>query len=293
VTSWKSSPEILLAPSASCGAVLKLPGHDRDARAQTPGRPSLPRVDDHLARPETRQEIVRGERLFAQPALAPHGDRHFGLDYVLGAHVGSGFIGSTDLLTRAAHDSDFATDTCIRKAGDDPETGQRYLEEVAFEVVNEQSLKQITERAEDLCRRGVRRVFAIFVKTGTVKEWAPRKSTWVALAPEGAISDPCLTRPLTVRALVDAAAADDEVARALEAKGNPAILVMKAASEHRGAQREAALAVLAVLSARELDVPARVRATIEASTDLEALRHWLARAITAATAAEVIGEVAR
>jgi hypothetical protein len=276
VTSWKSSPEVLLAPSAAGGAALKLPG-----------RSSFPRVDDHLVQPETtREEIVRGERMIAQPALEPHGDAHCGLDYVLRGHVSKGFIASTDLITRVSHESDFATDTCIRKAGEDPETGSRHLEQLAFEVVNEQPLKKITARAEDLSRRGVRRIFAIFVKTGAVKEWAREQGTWRALDPAGTIIDPCLNRPLVVKALLDGAAADDEVARALEAKGNPAILAMKAAS----GQREAALAVLAVLAARGLEVPAPVRATIEASADLEELRRWLARAVTAASAGEVIGE---
>jgi hypothetical protein len=284
VTSWKSSAEVLLAPSVGGGAALQLPG-----------RSPFPRIDDHLVRPEiTRDEIVRGERMIAQPALEPHGDAHFGLDYVLRGHVSKGFVGSTDLITRAAHESDFATDTCIRRVGKDPETQARYLEEVAFEIVNEQSPKNITVRAEDLSRRGVRRVFAIFVKTGVVKEWVPRKRSWQALDPGASITDPCLSRPLAVKALLDGIAADDEVARALEIKGNPAILAMKAASEQRGEQRgeqrEAALAILAVLAARGLEVPAPVRATIEASNDLEELRRWHARAVTAASAAEVIGE---
>src|SRR4051812_13816128 len=112
---WKSSSEILLAPSASRGTALKLPGAS-----------TFPPVDEHVVRPETREELVRGERIIAQPALEPHGDRHFELDYVLRAHVRPGYIGSTDLLTRVLHGSDFATDTCIRKQGEDPTTGHRY-----------------------------------------------------------------------------------------------------------------------------------------------------------------------
>lgn len=271
---WKSPPEMLLAPSASGGgSALKLPGAS-----------AFPPVDEHLVEPETRQEMVRGERLLAQPALAPHGDQHFGLDYVLGAHVRPGFVGSTDLLTRVSRGSDFATDTCIRKQGEDPKTGHRYLEELAFEVVHEQTLKKITERVEDLTQRGVRRVFAVFVKTGEVKEWVAEAGTWRALAPATSISDPCLNRPLKVRALLDAAAADDEVARALEAKNNPAIVAMKDASK----KQEAAAAVLAVLTVRGLSVPDGVRAAIEASTDLDQLRRWLQRAITVGSADEVI-----
>jgi hypothetical protein len=38
--------------------------------------------------------------------------------------------------------------------------GRRYLEEVTFEIINEQSMKDIRDKAEDLTARGVRRVFA-------------------------------------------------------------------------------------------------------------------------------------
>jgi hypothetical protein len=277
------TPETLLAPSAAGGSVaLKLPGRD-----------TFPPLDQHVVRPETREEMVRGERIFAQPALAPHGDGHFRLDFVLGGHVSTGYVGSTDLLTHVLHGSDFASDTCIRREGEDPATGDRFLEEVAFEVVHEQPLKKATERAEDWSRRGVRRIFGIFVKKGTVEEWLPKAKKWRAVDLGGVISDPCLVRPLSVKALLDAAVAEDEVARALEAKGNPAILAMKAVSEKRGEERsvrQAAAAVLTVLAGRGLAVPPRVRAAIEGSEDLEQLLRWLARAVTAASADDVIDE---
>jgi len=47
-------------------------------------------------------------------------------------------------------------------------------------------------------------------------------------------------------------------------------------------------AVLAVLAARGLDVPEDVRARITACTELERLDAWLARAVTAASAADVV-----
>jgi hypothetical protein len=277
------SSETLLAPPApGSSTALKLPG-----------RAIFPRLDEHVVRPETREEMVRGERIFAQPARAPHGDRHFHVDFVIGGHVSTGYVGSTDLLTHVVHGSDFASDTCIRRGGEDPQTGDRFLEEVAFEIVNEQPVKKATERAEDWSRRGVRRVFGIFVKKGTVEEWVPAAKTWRPLDRGSVISDPCLVRPLSVKALLDAAVAKDEVARALEAQNNPAILAMKAASERRAAAaavlREASAAVLAVLATRGLEVPPRVRAAIEGSDDLAELRRWLSRAVTAASADEVIG----
>jgi hypothetical protein len=277
------SSEALLAPAARGASVaLKLPG-----------RSTFPPLDEHVVRPETREEMVRGERVYAQPARAPHGDGHFRLDYVLGAHVRAGYVGSTDLLTHVAHGSDFASDTCIRRDGEDPATGERFLEEVAFEVVHEQSAQKVRERAEDWTRRGVRRIFGVFVKKGTVDEWLPGAKAWRALDPGSAISDPSLVRPISVRALLDAAAADDEVARALGAKGNAVILAMKAASREQGealgARQEAAEAVLTVLASRGLAVPPEVRAALLGEEDLAELRRWLGRAVTAASAGEVLG----
>jgi hypothetical protein len=284
--------ETLMAPSAAGGS----------AALRLPGSAAFPPLDQHVVRPETREEMVRGERIHAQPALAPHGDRHFSLDFVLGGHVRAGYVGSTDLLTHVLHGSDFASDTCIRRQGEDETTGERFLEELAFEVVHEQSLGKATERAEDWSHRGVRRIVGIFVKKGTVEEWMPRAKRWRALDLGSVLSDPCLVRPLSVKALLDAAVADDEVARALEAKGNPAILAMKAVSqeqgelrgeqrgEQRGARREAAAAVLAVLASRGLEVTPRVRTTVEGSEDVAQLRRWLARAVTAASADDVIDE---
>jgi hypothetical protein len=277
---YGTPPETLLAPSPYGGAVaLKLPG-----------RGGFPPIDEHVVRPETREEMVRGVRVYAQPALEPHADEHFRLDFVLGGHVSLGYVGSTDLITHVLHGSDFASDTCIRRRGEDPTTGGRYLEELAFEVVHEQPLKKVTERAEDWSRRGVRRVFAIFVKKGTVEEFLPSTKKWRLLDLGGVISDPCIVRALSVKGLLDAAVAESEVARALEAKDNPAILSMKAASEERGERREAVAAVLTVLASRGLDVPARVRAALEGSDDLAELRRWLARAVTAASADDVLDD---
>src|SRR5689334_16812996 len=111
--------------------------------------PSMhPRLDEHLVEEGTREEMLRGQRLYAAPAREPHAERHCELDYVIRAHVEDGYIPASDMLTRAGPGSEFATDTAVRKRGIDPATGTRYLEELAFEVVSTQSLREMVLRAD-------------------------------------------------------------------------------------------------------------------------------------------------
>jgi hypothetical protein len=81
-------------------------------------------------------------------------------------------------------------------------------------VVNTQSLADVTERAEDLIARGVRRVVAIFVREGKISEWSPRKGEWKDLDLDGSLHDRVLATPLPLRGLLEAVIADDVVARA-------------------------------------------------------------------------------
>jgi hypothetical protein len=60
--------------------------------------------------------------------------------------------------------------------------------------------------------------------------------------------------------------------------------------EAAGRAQGAGHALLQVLSARGLEVSDEVRARITECTDLALLDTWLARALTAASAAEVIGK---
>jgi hypothetical protein len=164
----------LKAPAATgSGAPWRLPGRGG----------SFPRVDDHLVEPEvTRDEIIGGRRVVASPAHPPHAKQQTKLDYVLEAHVAPGYTAATDLLTRHAKESDFATDTCIYKDDIDPETGARYLEEIAFEIVAEQTERDAAEKAIVMCRRGVRRIFALFIKgPRRVCEWSPESQSWRSL----------------------------------------------------------------------------------------------------------------
>ncbi len=199
-----------------------------------------PPVDAALVEPETRQEMVRGELIEALPANEPHAEHHFNLNYLIGASIAPGYVGASDLLTRWSDRSNFATDTCVRREGIDPSTGHRYLEELAFEVVSEQSLRHITIRAEDLANRGVRRILAVFVKVGEVREWDRDTGAWRTLPLGSMIVDPTLVHPLPVSALLDAATADAVVVSALLAKRSPALLYLQAKTRIR-AQAEGRL----------------------------------------------------
>ena len=195
-------------------------------RANARKKKSFPPVDDHLVVPEvTRDEMIRGRKVVAMAALPPHADAQTGANFLLAAHVAPGYIASTELLTRVSEGSDFATDVSIRKEGIDPQSGQRYLEELSFEIVNEQRMRDITDKASELTRRGVRRVFAIFVKRGEIGEWSRKEKKFVLVGNENEAMfvDEALVRPIAFKALIDQALAEVEVVRALAVKGNPEI----------------------------------------------------------------------
>lgn len=154
-----------------------------------------------------------------RPADEPHGTTHFALAYALAAHLAEGHAGAVDMLTRTSEDSDFAPDASIYPAARDPETGRRQLEELAFEIVSEQWIGVPTEKARELAGRGVRRIFCIVVKKGRVLEWSRETDGWQMLADGASIDDRCLARPLPIRALLDAAAADRAVVAALRDRG--------------------------------------------------------------------------
>jgi hypothetical protein len=272
---------------------LKAPGGASGASAlHLPGRADFPRLDDHLVVPEvTRDEVIKGRRVVAHPALPAHGDEHSELDFVVRGLVAPGYQVSTDLLTRVGKQSDFASDCSIRKQGDDPATGSRYLEEMAFEVVSTQSERDVREKAEEMNERGVRRIFALFVKgPRRVCEWSPQNRRWMLLDAGARIEDPCLVTPLAVSALLDAALADNAVVEALKAKRNPEILKLEAAAEARGTAKGTAEAILKVLEVRGIAVSRAQREEILHCSDLARLSRWVVRASLATSAEEVTAE---
>ncbi|MEA2603555.1 MAG: hypothetical protein QOF89_4547 [Acidobacteriota bacterium] len=287
------------------GYSLKMPGSS-GGPLHLPGQ-GFPRIDDHLVQPEvTRDEIINGRRVVAFPADPPHATQHGDLHYVLRAHVAPGYRGAVDLLTRQGQKSDFASDACVYKDGIDPLSSARYLEEMAFEVVSEQSDRDVTEKAVGMHRRGVRRIFAAFVKGPRLCEWSPKSRSWRPLDGGSRIEDPCLAVPLPIGALLDAALADNAVAEALIAKGNPTILNLEATAEARGeakgktagwaegraAGRAEGMAesILRILEARGVAVSPAQREEILCCSDFDRLDRWLLRATLASSVNELTSE---
>lgn len=294
---------VLLAPPRGGSAALSFP-----PSGSHPGR--FPPVDEHIVVPETtRDEMIRGRKVVAQPALEPHADLQTSLDFLILPHVRPGYRPSTELLTRVSEGSNFATDLSIRREGQDPATGRRFLEEISFEIVNEQSTRDILEKAEDLAERGVRRVFAIFVKRREVCEWSAAKRAFVPLALDGMLEDPCFVRPIAVRALLDVGNAELEVVRALERKGNAEIESLKERAARKGLEQglergleqgleqgreqgreEGRREVLrSLLEARFGELSAAAEARIAGATRAT-LDAWTLRLLSAATVDEVFAE---
>jgi hypothetical protein len=264
---------------------LKAPGRSGSGPSlRLPGRESHPGVDDHLVVPEvTRDEIIGGRRVVAHPAHPPHADQHGELHYVLRAHIAPGYVASIDLLTRHGEESDFASDSCVYKKGIDSATGTRYLEEMAFEVISEQNEGKAREKAEVMHHRGVRRIFAVLVKSRQVCEWAPESRSWRPLEPGSRIEDPCLAVPLAVAALLQAAEADNAVVEALAAKGNPALRKREDAAEARGEAR----LLLLLLEEKFGPLDAQSRERVRAA-NADQLLDWGARLLKAHELAGVL-----
>ncbi|MFL6260164.1 MAG: hypothetical protein ACJ76Y_10675 [Thermoanaerobaculia bacterium] len=245
---------------------------------KTPG--AHPAVDDHLVVPEvTRDEVIAGRKVVAFPAEAPHGDKRVEIETLLRFHAAPGYVVSADLITRFAVDSDFASDTCVRREGVDPATGRRYLEEIAFEVVSTQSEQNAAEKAQVMHRSGVRRIFGVWVKgRRRVCEWSAESEHWSLLEEGSQIEDRCLGAPLPVKALLDAALVRRAAVQALEVQGDPAIQELKETAKARGIAEGIAESILEVLEARGITVSPEQREEILGCSDVDRLKRWLREA---------------
>ena len=232
---------MMLAPGASSSTPLRFPGAAK----------ALPRLDDSLLPEDTSYEILDGQRIHCM-SDPEHARPHAQLASVLWHFAGPGYDALVELTTRAdtvapppdldrdaerlpSTVQELRPDASILRAGIDPATGDRYIEELSFEVVNKQSMADLRLKAKRLRARGVRRVFALLVNKGQVVEWSSSTSEFVPVV--GEIRDPSLQLPLSVQALLQASEADDAVVRALLAKGNPTLLRLRS-EEHQKGQLE-------------------------------------------------------
>jgi hypothetical protein len=309
-------------PGAAAVARLEAPGAPRyhgDMPAPERSPAAWPRVSDYAVEPESGHEMFDGQVREALPAGPKHSRQHHQVEYVIGAYIAPGYGADTDLLTRQESQHNFASDTSIRRNGVDPETGDRYLEELAFEIKSTQSTENLEQRARIMAARGVRRIFAIPVRgdaagneiiAGPVAEWMPAEECWRTYRDDEVITDPCLFEPLSVRALLDAVEADDAVAQALLHKGNPVLIdygdkrYRAGAEEGRreglkkglkkgqreGEERAAREHIGLIMQTRGLAMDAATHARIAACSDLETLKRWVARAVLVASASELFGD---
>ncbi|HSK04458.1 MAG TPA: hypothetical protein VK932_24555, partial [Kofleriaceae bacterium] len=178
------------------------------------------------------------------------------------------------------------------------------LEELAFEVVSAQSLAHVGQRAAKLVARGVRRVFALDVKRMRALEWSNDTGEWKLLERSGQIEDPALAVPIPIEALLDAARADDAIARALRVKRHPEFLAEReegraegeargrvegeARGRTEGEARGRAEGLFVVLALCGLDPTEDERHRILAERDPGRLARWLAAARTCADVATLL-----
>jgi Uma2 family endonuclease len=256
------------------------------ARGPVKRRGALPAVDERLVMPETRFEVIDGKVEYVAPSDEPHGTRHSKISALLEIYAARDHDVASDMLTRTSDKGDMAPDASVFPAARNPRTGGRQIEALAFEVVSTESLGHAATKARRLMERGVRRVFAIDVDRKRALSWSRETNTWEILAADGAIADPALALPLPLRALVEAAKADDAVAQALLVKKNP---VIEAALQ--GARRDGKVAaLLGILAARGLKVSKKAEKRIRAEGDEATVDAWLGRALRCKSVDALIGK---
>ena len=134
----------------------------------------------------------------------------------------------------------------------------------------------------------VRWIFAVDVERRRALAWSTATDTWEILSNAGTIEDRTLAAPLPLRALVEAAKADDAMAAALLAKKNPVLEQALRASQAQGVLAGKIESLLAILSARGIPVTKKAEKKIRAAADEAQIDAWLRRAVTAASADEVL-----
>jgi hypothetical protein len=245
----------------------------------------LPAVDERLAVPETRYEVIDGKQRYVAPADEPHGTLHSKLAALVEAHVADGFQAAVDMLTRTSRVDDIAPDVSVYPAAATP-SGGRQLEHLAFEIATTQSLSNVADKARRLAARGVRRVFAINVSRRRVLEWSA--AGWIALDPEGEITDLALAVPLPIEPLLAAANAQDAMVQAFRTRRHPSFLEERAEGRVEGRLEGRTLrtieSILLILAARSIAVSHDQVAHIRGERDPERLERWFAAVLEIADA---------
>lgn len=261
----------------------------------------LPAVDERLVAPEARYEIDDGKLVYVAPADEPHGEAHGALAALLRAHCAAEYKVAIDMLTRTSKVSDIAPDASVYPAARDPRTGGRQLEEIAFELLATTRLSTAASKADQLTKRGVRRVFGIDLVKRRVVEWSRQLSSWSILPIVGVIEDRVFAEPVPIEGLLDIAANDDLVVRAWRMRGHPEFAAEREQGRAEGREegreegrvegREEGLrdALRTVLTARFGPLEGDVAARIDRAT-FEMLERWIVRAATAPTAGEAVSE---
>ena len=263
----------------------------------TPGSISeLPEVDERLAVPGTRYEIEDGREVYVAPADEPHGRTHVSLGALVQAHRADGYSVAADMLTRTSLIDDIAPDVSVYPTARHPTTGHRQLEELAFEIASTETLAHAGRKAARLVSRGVRRVFALDVERMRALEWSQEAGQWSILDRRAQIEDPALAVPIPIEAILDAARADDAIARALRVKRHPEFVAERtegwteghAQGLTEGRAEGRAEALLIVLAGRGLVPTEAERHRILEERDLGRLERWLAAARTCADIAGLL-----
>lgn len=151
-------------------------------------------------------------------------------------------------------------------------------------MIFEQSEEFVKEKTVRMHRRGVRRIFTVWVEDQRVCEWSPEIQDWRPLEASAEIEDSCFIVPLAVAALFDAEEADKAVVKALAAKGNPVIRRLEAEAKAKGWAEAFAKAILIVLEVRGVAVSPAQQQEILSCRDPKRRDLWLRRAVLASSA---------
>jgi Uma2 family endonuclease len=242
--------------------------------------------------PESRYEVIDGKVEYVPPSDEPHGSRHSKISALLEAYAAKSYDVASDMLTRTSEKGDLAPDVSVFPSARSEQTAGRQLEELAFEVLSTERLGHAAVKARALTTRGVRRVFAIDVKRRRALAWSARTNTWEILPRDGVIEDRALALPMPIRALVEAAKADDAIAEALLAKKNPvierAIRGGKLEGKLEGKREGKIAALLAVLGARGIRISKKIEKRIRAAGDEATVDAWLQRAAKCESAEDLL-----